>query len=237
MVRNLLLSLALANVLFFGWAHWVDVAPAGRAAANTPALQLTPTGAAPAGGKPEAAATTAAAVAAAAARCVSLGPLADAAAVTALSTALRARNLNPRARTVQGAATDGYWVYIDKLRDPLERARALRRLARGGVRDAAALAESGQVSVGLFSEKSGADKRAAAVRAAGFEPVIEARSHEVSENWLDVDLASDIPAPAVPALTAGLNLGAEPGWRDCPAATADGEPGVGANGGVPPAAR
>jgi hypothetical protein len=92
----------------------------------------------------------------------------------------------------------------------------LRRLNRFGVRDAAALASTGQVSVGLFSEKTGADKRAAAVRAAGFEPLIGVRQHNVAQYWLDVDLASDVPLPAVAALIAGLSINTTPLWGACP---------------------
>jgi len=92
----------------------------------------------------------------------------------------------------------------------------LQRLSSAGLRDAAALADSGQVSVGLFNEQAGADKRAAAVRAAGFEPVIEPRSHSVEQFWLDVNLPADVPLPAVAALATGLNLGSMPQWGSCP---------------------
>lgn len=210
-MRALILSLSLANLLFFGWSHWIDTPVAGQAAAaNVPVLQLASAAPAAGGGRVDAARSLP--------RCASLGPMAEAAASASLSTALRARNLTPRERRGPSVVTEGYWVYIDHLRDSIARGRALRRLARGGVRDAAALADSGQVSVGLFSEKSGADKRAAAVRAAGFEPVVEARSHRVNAYWLDVDLPSDFPPPAVSALAAGLNLETEPVWGDCPVA-------------------
>jgi hypothetical protein len=170
-----------------------------------------------------AAAATAAPAASAAAdgtagstRCSSFGPLTDPAAAAVVSTALRARNFTPRERSVQADVADGYWVYIDNLRDPEVRARALRRLARAGVRDAAALAASGQVSVGLFNEQAGANLRAAAVRSAGLEPVIEARSHPVKEYWFDVELPGGVPPPAVGSLVEGLNLAAPPAWAACP---------------------
>jgi len=215
-VRHLLLSLSLANLLFFGWAHWIDTPPAAPVAvAHVPALLLL--NAAPAAPAP---ADAPASPAGGPLRCVSLGPVAEAAAIASLSTALRARNLTPRERRGTAIVTDGYWVYIDNLRDATARGRALQRLTRSGVRDAAALADSGQVSVGLFSAKEGADKRAAAVRAAGFDPVIEVRSHPVNAYWLDVDLPSDYPPPAVGALAAGLNREAEPAWSVCQGAAA-----------------
>ena len=227
-MRALVLALALINLLFFGWSYWIDKPQApGTSATAIPRLQLAPaaepaatdpapTAATPLASTPAPAAPPAA-TASAASRCASLGPLTDQAAATAVNTALLARNLNPRQRLASGQTPDGYWVYIDNLRDGAARSRALKRLARAGVNDAAALASSGQVSVGLFSEKSGADMRAAAVRAAGLEPVTESRTHAQNQYWFDVDLANDIPLPAVAAVVAGLNVEAEPAWRACPA--------------------
>ena len=134
-----------------------------------------------------------------------------------VGTALRARNFAPRERDVQTEQADGYWVYIDNLRDPGTRELALKKLARAGVRDAAALTNSGQVSVGLFSAQAGANLRAAAVRAAGLDPVIEARTHRATEIWFDIDTTSDTPPPAVNTLVQGLNLTAPPAWGACPA--------------------
>ena len=236
-MRALVLALALINLLFFGWSYWIDkpqapgtsatairplqLAPAAEPAgtdpaptAATPAATPTPLASTPAPASPPAAAASAAS------RCASLGPLTDQAAATAVNTALLARNLNPRQRIASAQTPDGYWVYIDNLRDGAARSRALKRLARAGVHDAAALASSGQVSVGLFSEKSGADMRAAAVRAAGLEPVTESRTRAQNQYWFDVDLANDMPLPAVAAVVAGLNVEDEPAWRACPAAGA-----------------
>jgi len=203
-MRALLYALLLANVLFFSWAHWVDAPRAGahRAAPLAPLVV--------------AAATGTAAPANSAARCASLGPLAAAAEATALRVALQARDVQARERQASTQQADGFWVYIDKLPDAAARTRALQRLSHAGVRDAAALADSGQVSVGLFSEQTGADKRAAAVRAAGFEPIIEARRHAVDQYWLDVNLPGDVPLPAVAALIAGLNISSTPQWGACP---------------------
>jgi hypothetical protein len=237
-VRALLFTLTLANLLFFGWSYWIDTPVPGRIpSAKVPPLELAPPlGATPSGSalpgapSPPAAAqnSTAAAppvsAATATLRCASLGPLTDPAGVAAVNTALQARNFTPRERQVQGEVADGYWVYIDNLRDAELRSRALKRLARAGVRDAAALASSGQVSVGLFSEKAGADLRAAAVRSAGFEPVIEARTRTVKEYWFDVQIPNDVPLPAVSALVAGLNVPALPAWRACTETVAGANP-------------
>ncbi len=205
-MRALLYALLLANVLFFTWAHWID-SPRPGAHRATPLLPAT-TGVAGPAAKVSGRSSSA--------RCASLGPLAAAADATALRVALQARDLQARERQATAVQTEGYWVYIDKLGDAQARTRALQRLSSAGLRDAAALADSGQVSVGLFNEQAGADKRAAAVRAAGFEPVIEPRSHSVEQFWLDVNLPGDVPLPAVAALVSGLNLGSAPQWAACP---------------------
>ena len=219
-MRALFLTLLLANLLFFGWTRWIDKPVAGRAAhANAAPLQLLATApASPAGTAPgpdAASGANAAGSATTVARCSSFGPFSDPAAAAVVNTALRARNFTPRERTVDADVADGYWVYIDNLRDPDVRARALKRLARAGVRDAAALVGSGQVSVGLFNEQAGANLRAAAVRAAGLEPIIEARSHPARQFWFDVDLPNNVPPPAAGSLIEGLNLAATPAWSAC----------------------
>jgi hypothetical protein len=220
-VRALLLTLALANLLFFGWSYWVDKPAAGRGpiAGVAPLRLVAAVGAAaPAAGSAADSATAGTTHAAGAARCASIGPLPDEVVASLVGTALRARNYTPRERSVQSDLTDGYWVYIDNLRDATTREQALKRLARAGVRDAAPLVSSGQVSVGLFSAQAGANLRAAAVRAAGLEPVIEARTHQAKEIWFDVDLGNDAPPPAVNTLVQGLSLTTLPAWGACPAA-------------------
>ena len=206
-MRALVLTLVLVNVLFFCWAHWID-RPAGARApsASVAALRLAPP-----------VSTEAAARARAAPRCSSFGPLTRDE-LAAVGTALRARRFNPRERAARTEAPDGYWVYIDNLNDGQARSRALKRLARAGIRDAAALATNGQVSVGLFSEKTGAELRANAVRAAGLDPIIKARLQLVDEYWYDVDSTSEVALPAVAALMAGVNGDTTPAWSSCPVA-------------------
>src|SRR5258705_1575295 len=191
-------TLALANLLFFSWARWIDIPLAGRKAVAGAPLQLA--------SAPGAAAVPAAEVAGGAdpgtgpSHCASLGPLIDTVATAAVATALRARNLNPRERQGPAAVTDGYWVYVNHLGSASARSRALQRLSNGGVHDAAALPDTNQVSVGGFSSREGAEQRAKTVRAARLEPIGETRTRPLSGYLLHVLLASDIPPPALPAL-------------------------------------
>jgi hypothetical protein len=209
-MRAVVLALVFLNVLFFGWAHWIDQ-PAVAHPANTSvaALRLAP-----------ALSKSAAAMARSALRCASFGPLTNREALAAVGTALRARSFSPRERAKRGEVPDGYWVYIDNLNDSTSRARALKRLTRAGIRDAAAMATNGQVSVGLFSEQSGAELRATAVRAAGLEPIIKARLQLADEYWYDVESTSDVTLPTAAALMANLTVDTTPAWSACPTATA-----------------
>jgi hypothetical protein len=209
-MRALVLSLVLLNALFFGWAYWVDRPAAGVPPhAAVAALRLAP----PLSKEEEAKAK-------AAVHCASFGPLTNRDTLAAVGTALRARSFSPRERATRVEAPDGYWVYIDNLKDSQSQARALKRLARAGVRDAAALPTNGQVSVGLFSEQSGAELRATAVRAAGFEPIIKPRLQLSDAYWYDINTTSDVPLPAVGALMAGINVDTMPAWGACPVADA-----------------
>ncbi len=72
--------------------------------------------------------------------------------------------------------------------------------------------------MGLFSEQSGAELRATAVRSAGLDPIIKPRMQTVDEYWFDVDSTNDVPLPATAALTAGVNVDVAPAWAACPAA-------------------
>ena len=205
-MRALILTLVLLNVLFFGWAHWIDQPATARAAtASVTALRLAPALPKLANAKAEL-------------RCESFGPFSSKDVAAAVDTALRARSFNPRQRVTRGEVADGYWVYIDNLHDAQARARALKRLARAGIRDAAALPTNGQVSVGLFSEQSGAELRAAAVRAAGLEPIIKPRLQTGEEIWYDVVSDSEVSLPPVAALMAGISADTEPAWAACPVA-------------------
>jgi hypothetical protein len=207
-MRSLVLTLVLVNVMFFCWAHWIDQPAEARASnASVAALRLAPP-------------LSRTAPKAKSARCDSFGPLTNREALAAVGTALRSRSFDPHERATRGEAADGYWVYIDNLKDSQSRARALKRLAHAGVRDAAALPTNGQVSVGLFSEQSGAELRATAVRAAGLEPIIKPRLQVVDEYWYDVNSTGDAPLPTAAALMTGINADTTPDWSACPAAGA-----------------
>ena len=206
-MRVIFLLLVLANLLFFGWANWVDrPEPRVRVAVPVPALQLAPASATSAAAEPT--------------HCRSLGPYADEAGATAAGAVLTRRGVAQRPRRVDATAADGYWVYIAAA-DPRQQQQALKQLARAGVRDAAVVADdtsSGRVSAGIFTEQTGAEERAAAVRRAGLEPVLEARQKATSVWWLDLTLAAADADPRVDDAELG-GSGAALQLADCPRGT------------------
>lgn len=200
------LLLVLANLMFFGWANWVDrPVPRPRGTAPVPALQLAPrTAAAPATG-------------AARTRCRSIGSWGEEAAASAASAVLVRRGLAPAVRRVDSSVPDGYWVYVAAA-DAGQQRRVLRQLERAGVRDAAIIGDGPpplRVSAGVFSEQKGAEERASAVRHAGFDPVLEERHKSSSAWWLDVKLDARAAEPRADdaEIAAG---GATLQWSDCP---------------------
>jgi hypothetical protein len=203
-VRPLLYALVLLNVVFFAWANWIDVpAPPSAPAPALPALHLVAnngTEASPAGP-----------------RCVAVGPFTEAAGAADASAALVTKGLHPRDRLVEAQSADGFWVYL-QFTDAAARRRAVARLQSAGIRDAASMGQpelADRISVGVFSERDRAERRASQVKALGFEPEIEARQRTSSAHWLDVDLGAADSMPRIEdlSLKPGLTM------ADCPPKT------------------
>jgi len=155
-------------------------------------------------------------------RCAALGPLPDEAAATAMQVALTAHHLDGSLRHAVAEELEGYWVHIDDLGNEVARRRALQRLEKAGVRGAEIIMETGQVSVGLFADQPAADRRIAAVKAAGYKATSQPRMRLATRHFLDVLLPLDMPLPAVDSLTAGVPLAEAPQWGACPPSQAAG---------------
>jgi len=214
-MRALLLTLALLNLLFLGWATWIDAPVAGGSSTSAlPRLEVLKAGAPSSPSAP---------VVEGAQRCAAIGPLPDEAAASTVQVALSARHLNGTLRHVVADELEGYQVTIDELGNEVARRRALQRLEKAGVHGAEIIAETGQVSAGLFADQVAADRRIAAVKAAGYKASSQPRRRLATHHFLDVMLPLDMPLPAVDALTAGVSLPEPPQWGSCPAATATGQ--------------
>jgi hypothetical protein len=213
-VRTAVIVLIFVNLVFMAWAHWIDVpvepaanpvdaklprlilaseAPARAATAPTVAKAAVPE-AASSPSEASAPSTTPAAR-----HCVSVGPFNDLPQETHAASLLQERGFTPQQRTEDGDVRDGYWVYV------------------AGISDAHAVASADdgrRVSVGLFTERPRAERRARVVEHLGFSPDIVDRHRPGTLYWLDLDLgASDASVPTdglVPADQGGSRVQVRP---------------------------
>ncbi|MBV8910207.1 MAG: hypothetical protein JOZ89_05560, partial [Gammaproteobacteria bacterium] len=94
-------------------------------------------------------------------------------------------------RAEEAQSSEGYWVYIRGLRSEGEVDKALVTLEHGGIKDAVPMPETPdtgrRLSLGMFSERARAEKRAQAVREqTGLNAEIAERKRPATSYWLDV---------------------------------------------------
>jgi hypothetical protein len=209
-VRAVFFLLLVANLAFLGWAELVDApqpAPTNAAYAKLPHLKLVnelPVGEArPSSGN---ARKTALEVTPEAPRCVSIGPFDDQNSAMTGASKLREKGLTPRQRVEKGEISKGFWVYIGGLKTDDEVAKVLRTLEQSHVDDAHVMPDAGdahQVSVGLFSERERADRRAESVQKLGLQPAVAERKLPATVYWMDLDIPPETAAPSPADLVAG----------------------------------
>jgi len=210
-VRTAVFVLVFVNLVFMAWAHWIDVPvepPINQVDTRLPRLILASEAPPRAAVLAKAAVpstasqptdTSSAAAAPGTRRCVSVGPFNDLAQVTQAGSLLQQRGFTPQQRTEDGDVRDGYWVYVAGIKSAADETRVLRTLQDAGISDAHAVpsADDGRrVSVGLFTERPRAERRARAVEHLGFSPDIVDRRRPGTVYWLDLDLGtSDAAVP------------------------------------------
>ena len=190
-MRALFFALVLANVAFFGWAHWVDTSEIAPA----PAQEKPGTHAVPRIERDQ--------------PCRGLAALPHARPICHSGRCAepprrceRAAS-QPHDRSVERSVEDGYWVYIGDLGSAADQRRALARLEKGGITDASLMSDAedaGRISVGIFSEQARAVRRAEQVRTLGFKPILDLHQRVQRAFWLDMELHRDQPEPPVTAL-------------------------------------
>jgi hypothetical protein len=152
-------------------------------------------------------------------RCVSVGPFADPSKSARGVTLLRARGFSPRQRTVPGEPWSGYWVYVGDLGGEAQQMDVVRRLERSGISDAQVMPVSDggrRVSVGLFSERQGAERRAKAVRDLGLKAEIAERKQSAAAYWVDLDLANNAQTLPMESLLSLEDSDVRLEIRECP---------------------
>jgi len=244
-LRSLFLLLLLANLIFFAWANFIDV-PAGPAAndslgrvprlqllgearsqdrpahpASSPAAQhsLVPAGDPTSGRAAQPPLTQVADTG----RCVTVGPFDDPEVAREASALLERHGFTPRSRTEAGATGPGYWVFVAGLESSSQAATALRRLERHGISDAKIMpvASTGgrRISVGLFSQRADAQRRALSVRRLGLDAHIDADLPASVVRWIDVGVGPGTRALPTEDLLSLGSRGPQIEIESCPSRT------------------
>jgi hypothetical protein len=226
-VRAVFFLLLFANLAYFGWAELVDTpqpVPTNEAYAKLPRLKLVnelpADEARPSSGN---ARKTALEVTPEAPRCLSIGPFDDQDSAARGASKLREKGLVPRQRVEKGQISKGFWVFIGGLKSDDDVAKVLRTLEQSHVEDAHVMPDAGdahQVSVGLFSERERADRRAESVQKLGLQPEVAERKLPATVFWMDVDLSAGADAQSLQDLASGTGGGVDGphlGVTACPA--------------------
>jgi hypothetical protein len=153
------------------------------------------------------------------AHCVSVGPFADPSRSAQGATLLRARGFSPRQRAEAGEPWSGYWVYVGELTGEAQQTEVMRRLERSGISDAQVMPSSEEgrrVSVGLFTERQGAERRAKAVRDLGLKAEIAERKQTPPAYWVDLDFSSSTQTLPMEGLLSLEDTGVRLEIRECP---------------------
>jgi hypothetical protein len=223
------MTLLVANLLFLAWAKWIDSprdAGAQDALSHLPRLQLV--GETP-GAKPAAANLPPALAVAEKVvlhvpetrqTCTSVGPFNDIAHAARAAGLLTQRGFHLQQRAEEGETIEGYWVYVGGLQSDDEVGKVVERLGKGGFTDAHVMknySTNRRISVGMFSTRERADKRAAAVKSMGLEPEVAERKFPGTVYWVDVVLTSAAQKPPAEYLFADIGHAAKVAIQPCPA--------------------
>jgi len=121
--------------------------------------------------------------------CTSVGPFNDIASAARAAGTLTQRGYHLQQRAEEGETIEGYWVFVGGMLSDDEITRVVGRLDRSGFTDAHIMknySTNRRVSVGMFSTREGAEKRATAIRNLGLEPEIGERKFPGTIYWVDV---------------------------------------------------
>jgi hypothetical protein len=221
-VRLAFFALLLLNLAYFAWANWIDVprpAPVNESITRLPRLKLVDE--LPPGERPQAHTAQKMSLSPAAA-CLSVGPFSDQASSVQAAAVLKRDGFEPHERAEQAQASASYSVYVASLSQPQADA-ALVALEREGVEDARVVPENSpaghRLSLGIYSDRVRAERRAEAVRRAGLAAGVAERKLSAAVYWLDLAMPAEMAAVPVQDLQADgsdSRVSAQP----CPSAAA-----------------
>ncbi|MFL6602473.1 MAG: SPOR domain-containing protein [Steroidobacteraceae bacterium] len=123
--------------------------------------------------------------------CTSLGPFNDIASAARAAGLLTQRGFHLQQRAEEGETIEGYWVFVGGLDSDQDVAQVVSRLGKSGFSDAHVMknySTNRRISVGMFSSRERAEKRAAAIRNMGLQPEVGERKFPGTVYWVDVAL-------------------------------------------------
>jgi hypothetical protein len=154
---------------------------------------------------------------------VSVGPFNDLSVAARAASVLQSRGFAPQQRAEEGGVPEGFWVYIGGVDSADMADRILRALDKGGFKDAHLMPDDGEgrrISVGLFSERERAERRAKAVQKLGLKTQVAERTQPGTVYWVDLALKPSEGAVPVQDLLAdaAVSSNAHLSVQSCPPA-------------------
>ena len=187
-MRNTFIALLLVNLVYLAWSHWVDepqLPPVNEALSRLPRLKLLSE--LPPEQRPTLNTRTALNDDPA---CMSVGPFGDIPNAAKAAGILTSKGFAPQQRAEEAGAPEGFWVYVDGLKDEVEADRARVKLEKSGIKDALVMPAGGEagrrVSLGLFTDRPQAEDRAGTVKKMGFKAEITERKLPKVVYWIDL---------------------------------------------------
>ncbi|MGH8372410.1 MAG: SPOR domain-containing protein [Gammaproteobacteria bacterium] len=139
--------------------------------------------------------------AAAALVCASYGPFPGDDAARTGQHRLQKAGAQVSQRLVPGKVKLGYWVYLPSFRSRKEAEAAEVLLKKRGVKDLYIVADEANrnaISLGVYSQRSGAVERRKQIRKMGYHPLLADRFRDTPNYWLDAQgSAAQLPAVSV----------------------------------------
>ncbi|MEO7775692.1 MAG: hypothetical protein ABIT36_11960 [Steroidobacteraceae bacterium] len=216
-LRLWLAGLLVCNVLVFAWAHWIDTDPKRTTEPPAPVRAVV--------NRPDVAPPVATVeTAPVEQRCVSVGPFRDTAETTQAIEAFRTASYEPQSRAQTALINDGHWVYVDTLKSAADQRRTVAAIKRAGIDDVVAMPESDppfMVSVGTFSDRNRATRRAEVIRGLNIDAKVDVHARSTTFYWLDMEQRPGDEALRLDVLNDnGTSLGGLT-ITACPVATSD----------------
>ena len=202
-LKSIVVCLALANAVYFLWAHGIAASKEAPIAVAPPATTLKLVGEAPSAAHEAVGGPSGTGVAAAGndapnpglltnvKRCITVGPFRDVAEASHAASLLRGGGYDPRQRVVDGDVWAGVWVYLPIPASPVAKEQLLSKLKVAGIDDALEMpgpADASVISIGLFGEQKRAQARVSQAQVLGLNPAIADRKRTGNVYWIDIDL-------------------------------------------------